>query len=84
MSDLLQITGLHAAYGKIVALKGVDLEVKSGEIVALIGSNGAGKSTLMMSVFGKPRAPRLPPAVSPSRADRTIAPRQAGSTSPGS
>jgi branched-chain amino acid transport system ATP-binding protein len=53
---LLRIEGLRAAYGKIVALKGVDLEVKPGEIVALIGSNGAGKSTLMMSVFGKPRA----------------------------
>ena len=56
MTPLLQITGLRAAYGKIVALKGVDLEVRSGEIVALIGSNGAGKSTLMMSIFGRPRA----------------------------
>jgi branched-chain amino acid transport system ATP-binding protein len=56
MSALLQITGLRAAYGKIVALKGVDLEVNRGEIVALIGSNGAGKSTLMMSIFGRPRA----------------------------
>ena len=56
MSTLLQISGLRAAYGKIVALKGVDLEVNRGEIVALIGSNGAGKSTLMMTIFGRPRA----------------------------
>ncbi|MBX9709980.1 MAG: ABC transporter ATP-binding protein [Xanthobacteraceae bacterium] len=53
---LLAIRGLHAAYGNIEALKGVDLDVAAGEIVALIGANGAGKSTLMMTVFGKPRA----------------------------
>jgi branched-chain amino acid transport system ATP-binding protein len=53
---LLQIENLRAAYGKIEALKGVDLDIKRGEIVALIGANGAGKSTLMMSIFGKPRA----------------------------
>ena len=53
---LLAIRGLHAAYGNIEALKGVDIDVAPGEIVALIGANGAGKSTLMMSVFGKPRA----------------------------
>lgn len=53
---LLAIRGLVAAYGNIEALKGVDLDISTGEIVALIGSNGAGKSTLMMSVFGKPRA----------------------------
>jgi len=55
-SPLLKIEGLRAAYGRIEALKGVDLDIQRGEIVALIGANGAGKSTLMMTIFGKPRA----------------------------
>ena len=55
-APLLAIRSLRAAYGKIEALKGVDLEINPGEIVALIGANGAGKSTLMMTIFGKPRA----------------------------
>ena len=55
-APLLEIRKLRAAYGKIEALKGVDIEISSGEIVALIGANGAGKSTLMMTIFGKPRA----------------------------
>jgi branched-chain amino acid transport system ATP-binding protein len=42
-------------YGNIIALKGIDLEVNAGEIVAMIGANGAGKSTLMMTIFGDPR-----------------------------
>ena len=55
-SPLLSVRGVHTYYGHVAALKGVDLEVGDGEIVALIGSNGAGKSTLMMTIFGKPRA----------------------------
>ena len=55
-APLLQIRGLEAAYGRVVALKGIDLEVSEGEIVTLIGANGAGKSTLMMTIFGHPRA----------------------------
>ena len=55
-TPLLAIRSLRAAYGKIEALKGVDLEINAGESVALIGANGAGKSTLMMTVFGRPRA----------------------------
>ena len=53
---LLSIRGLTAYYGRIIALRGVDLEVHEGEIVTLIGANGAGKSTLMMTIFGNPRA----------------------------
>jgi branched-chain amino acid transport system ATP-binding protein len=53
---LLRIRGLKAGYGPVLALKGIDLEVRTGEIVALIGANGAGKSTLMMTIFGNPRA----------------------------
>src|ERR1700757_2082490 len=55
---MLAISGVHAFYGNIEALRGVDLEVGRGEIVALIGANGAGKSTLLMTVCGRPRAAR--------------------------
>jgi branched-chain amino acid transport system ATP-binding protein len=55
---MLAISGVHTFYGHIEALKGVDLEVKEGEIVTLIGANGAGKSTLLMTVCGSPQAQR--------------------------
>jgi len=53
---LLQLRGVQTFYGKIQALKGVDIDVNEGEIVTLIGANGAGKSTTMMTIFGSPRA----------------------------
>ncbi len=57
MSDtLLSVQGVQTYYGNIRALAGVDVEVKRGEIVSLIGANGAGKSTLMMTICGSPQA----------------------------
>jgi len=53
---LLKLRGVKAYYGRIIALKGIDLDIAEGEIAALIGANGAGKSTLMMTIFGQPRA----------------------------
>ena len=55
-APLLSIQKLEAAYGQIVALKGIDIDVMEGEIVTIIGANSAGKSTTMMSIFGRPRA----------------------------
>jgi branched-chain amino acid transport system ATP-binding protein len=55
-APLLAVRGVKAFYGRVMALRGVDLEVADGEIVTLIGANGAGKSTLMMTICGNPRA----------------------------
>jgi len=55
---VLRVRDLHAAYGPIKALHGIDLQVEAGEIVTLIGANGAGKSTLLMTICGNPRASR--------------------------
>lgn len=49
---MIQIHGLHAYYGTIEALKGIDLNIAQGKITCLIGSNGAGKSTLLKSISG--------------------------------
>ena len=49
---MLEVRGLEVRYGGIAALRGVDLTVGQGEIVALIGANGAGKSTLLTAVSG--------------------------------
>ena len=55
---MLKITNVETFYGKIQALRGVDLDVNDGEIVSLIGSNGAGKSTLLMTISGVNKAKR--------------------------
>ncbi|WP_116383453.1 ABC transporter ATP-binding protein [Cupriavidus taiwanensis] len=49
---VLKISGLKVAYGGIQAVKGIDLEIKDGELVTLIGANGAGKTTTMKAITG--------------------------------
>jgi len=60
---VLRIDDLHVYYGEIHALKGVGLEVRQGEIVALLGNNGAGKTTTLKTISG---------LVTPRRGDITL------------
>jgi branched-chain amino acid transport system ATP-binding protein len=52
MSALLDVAGVHIAYGKVEAVRGVSLQVGGNEIVTIIGANGAGKSTLLNAIMG--------------------------------
>lgn len=52
MKELLKTTGLKLNYGPIAALKGVDLTVHEGQIVAILGANGAGKTSLLKTISG--------------------------------
>jgi branched-chain amino acid transport system ATP-binding protein len=51
-APVLELSGLHVAYGAIEALKGVDLTVNEGEVVTLLGANGAGKTTTLQTISG--------------------------------
>ena len=49
---MLQVRGLQTAYGRSQVLFGVDLDIRAGEVVTLLGRNGAGKTTTLKSVMG--------------------------------
>src|SRR3978361_1513650 len=55
MPDLVTMTGIQKRFGGVAALKGVDFNLRAGEVHALLGENGAGKSTMMGVLSGKLR-----------------------------
>ena len=52
MRPFLEIENLHVAYGKVEAVRGVNLVLQAGQIVTVIGPNGAGKTTLLAAIAG--------------------------------
>jgi branched-chain amino acid transport system ATP-binding protein len=56
MTPLLEVEGLHASYGPVRALHGVDVSVGEGDVVAILGPNGAGKTTVLRSLTGMVKA----------------------------
>ncbi|HUS62079.1 MAG TPA: ABC transporter ATP-binding protein [Acidimicrobiales bacterium] len=52
MTGVLEVRGLHAGYGPVEVLHGIDLGVATGEVVVVLGANGAGKTTMMRAVSG--------------------------------
>jgi branched-chain amino acid transport system ATP-binding protein len=58
---MLELHDLHVSYGRIAALRGIDLSVAEGEIVTVVGGNGAGKTTTLRTISGilKPRSGRI-------------------------
>jgi len=49
---MLRVESLQVAYGRTLALRGISLEVRAGEVIAVVGPNGAGKSTMLAAIFG--------------------------------
>ena len=71
MNDVvLSVSDLKVAYGGIKAVKGIDLEVRAGELVTLIGANGAGKTTTLKAITGTQAWSGKVDYLAPRRRDR--------------